>query len=455
MHRVQQAGKLDPRGNVMLSSPSLDLTPQQRMLPTAALVAYAALLALPGAELEQAVETELSDNPALVLDDAQTCATCGIPGGTRCGDCAAQARPSGNTETGVSPGRAGLANLPGRTSWPETVLRDLRLLLPAREAKIAATVVASLDDHGYLTDDASVLAHVAGSDVTSVERVIRTLRESAPAGVGARDLRDCLLLQIDRLAAEGVTNPVVRMVIADHLTALSRGATASIARQLGVCAADIAQAREFIRRELLPRPALPDESSAAEPVMPVRPDVVVTADADVMNGFAVHVVEEWRLPLRVDQSFRHVARHDPVVSVLVRRGDLFVSRLRQRWATMRRVTEYLVSQRPDLVRGGEVRDGRLTRADVAAGLGLNPSTVSRATAGRYVLLPSGRLLPYAAFFDGSLGIRLELQNIIAAESRPLADTELCELLQRAGHQIARRTVAKYRNQLHTLSSAHR
>ena len=206
----------------MLSSPSLDLTPQQRMLPTAALVAYAALLALPGAELEQAVAAELDDNPALVMDEATTCTTCGMPGGMRCADCRARARQPGDTETCLSPGGTSAGNLASRTSWPEIVLRDLRLLLPARDAGIAAAVVASLDDRGYLTEGACVLAGVAGSDVTSVERVIRTLRETGPAGIGARDLRDCLLLQMDRLAAEGVTNPVARTVIADHLAALAR-----------------------------------------------------------------------------------------------------------------------------------------------------------------------------------------------------------------------------------------
>jgi DNA-directed RNA polymerase specialized sigma54-like protein len=172
----------------MLSSPSLDLTPQQHMLPTAALVAYAALLALPGAELEQAVTAELDDNPALVMDEVTTCATCGMPGGMRCADCGERARRAGHTETGRSPEGAGVRNLATRTSWPEIVLTDLRLLLPARDATIAAAVVASLDDRGYLTEAASAVAAVAGADVTSVERAVRTLRETGPAGVGARDL---------------------------------------------------------------------------------------------------------------------------------------------------------------------------------------------------------------------------------------------------------------------------
>ena len=98
---------------------------------------------------------------------------------------------------------------------------------------------------------------------------------------------------------------------------------------------------------------------------------------------------------------------------------------------------------------------RLTRGEIAAALGINPSTVSRATAGRYVLLPSRRVLPYAAFFDGSLGVRSQLEHIIAAEGQPLSDSELCARLQRAGHRVARRTVAKYRSRLRVLPSTHR
>jgi RNA polymerase sigma-54 factor len=143
------------------------------------------------------------------------------------------------------------------------------------------------------------------------------------------------------------------------------------------------------------------------------------------------------------------------MSELVRKGDFFLARLRERWSTMRRITEHVVDRRPDLVRGQPATGKRLTRADVAASLGLHPSTVSRATAGRYVLLPSRRVLPFTAFFDGSLGVRSRLQDIIAREARPLSDTELCDRLQRAGYRVARRTVAKYRSQLRVLPSTQR
>jgi len=440
----------------MAFSTGLDLVPEVGMVPTPALMAYVKLLALPGAELEQAVADELARNPALVQDEARACGTCGMPAGPPCPHCAerpAAPRVAPGLDQGERPRAAGPA---APTSWTEAVLRDLRLMVASRDAPIAASVVANLDERGYLTEDAHDLARAAGAAPADVERVVRILRDTAPPGVGARDLQDCLLLQLDRLAAKGVTHPLARAVVAGHLEALARGATASIARQLGVQPPEVADARAFIRRELLPRPAIDDGPDADRPaVLPVRPDVAVSRPAGQPGACHVDVLEEHRLMLRVDPYFRRVARADAKVADLVLRGDFFLARLRERWATMRRITEYAAGQRPDLIAGEAAGGRRLTRAEVAAGLGLNPSTVSRATAGRYVLLPSRDVVPYAAFFDASRDVRLQLRDIIAAEGRPLSDAELCERLHRAGHHVARRTVAKYRSRLRVLPCTYR
>jgi RNA polymerase sigma-54 factor len=440
----------------MAFSTGLDLVPEVGMVPTPALVAYVKLLALPGAELEQTVADELAQNPALIRDETPVCGTCGMPADPPCPHCAEQVCPPRippePDPRGVTRGAEPVA----RTSWAEAVLRDLRLVVASCDTGIAASVVASLDERGYLTEDVRDLARTTGAEVTAVERVVRTLREIGPTGVGARDLRDCLLLQLDQLTAKGIAHPVARAVVAGHLEALARGATASIAHQLGVSAEEVADARAFIRRELLPRPAIDGDLGVGRPaVIPVRPDVAVSRSAGRPGSIHVDVLEEHRLVLRVDPHFRRMARTDADVAYLVRRGDFFLARLRERWSTMRRITEYVAGRRPDLVSGESPSGQRLTRAEVAVGLELNPSTVSRATADRYVLLPSRNVVPYAAFFDGSRDIRSKLKDIIAAESRPLSDTELCERLQRAGHHVARRTVAKYRNRLRVLPSTYR
>ena len=431
----------------------LEQVPEVGMVPTPALMAYVKLLALPGAELEQTVADELAQNPALIQDEARACGTCGIPAEPPCPHCAGQygaPRTSADRYSGDEPSPPA-----ARISWQETLLRDLRLVVAREDTGVAASVVASLDERGYLADALPDLARAAGVQVAAVERVVRILRETGPPGIGARDLRHCLLLQLDRLAAAGSGHPVARDVVADHLDALARGATASIARRLGVGTDEVTTARAFIRRELLPRPAVPGESDADRTVAPVRPDVALSPAAGRPGTCRVDVLEEQRLILRVDPDFRRLARTDATLAYLVRRGDFFLARLRERWSTMRRITEYVAGQRPGLLAGETAAGGRLTRAEVAGGLGLNPSTVSRATAGRYLLLPARTVVPYAEIFDVSGGVRSQLRDIIAGENRPLSDAELCERLQRAGHHVARRTVAKYRNRLQLLPSTYR
>jgi RNA polymerase sigma-54 factor len=440
----------------MQLSVGVEMTPELGMAATPALVAYATMLALPGAQLEHAVARELSENPALVQDEVDTCGGCGLPASKPCAYCGGEAgrfRISGPRDARDPSFGAGLV---AGVAWADALLTDLRLALPARYAKIAAVVVASLDDRGYLTEDIPELARMAGTDSAQAEHVVATLRETGPPGVGAGDLRDCLLIQMDRQAAQGTTHPLARAIVADHLESLARGATGTIARRLGVAEAEVTTAREFIRRELYPRPDLhggcaQDDKAAAG----IQPDVAVVRPPDRQSGFRVDILEELRLVLHVDPLHRQVARTDHQVAEWVRRGDFFVARLRERWSTMRRITEYLLERQPGLVAGAPAADGHVTRAEVAVDLGLNPSTVSRAMAGKYVMLPSRRVLPFASFFDGSRAVCARLEAILAAEERPLTDSELCKRLERAGHNVARRTVAKYRRRLHILPSAYR
>jgi RNA polymerase sigma-54 factor len=114
---------------------------------------------------------------------------------------------------------------------------------------------------------------------------------------------------------------------------------------------------------------------------------------------------------------------------------------------MRAVAEQVVERQREFLRLGPRFLHPLTRAEVAATLGLHESTVSRAVSGKLALLPSGRVMPLAAFFDVSLGPRETLRQAIDAEPRPLSDGELARLLASRGHPVARRTVAKYRAQL--------
>jgi RNA polymerase sigma-54 factor len=177
----------------------------------------------------------------------------------------------------------------------------------------------------------------------------------------------------------------------------------------------------------------------------VVPDIVIEADLgiDVRNGN----------PVTVDPLYRRLAPRDPAVRRDVDRATAFVLRLDERRATLRRVATATASRQRAFLRHGAAALRPLTRADIAAELGLHDSTVSRAVAGKHVQLPSGRVMPFAGFFEAAAPVRDALARLVAAESRPLSDGELATALRRDGHPVARRTVAKYRGQLGILPHA--
>ncbi len=169
--------------------------------------------------------------------------------------------------------------------------------------------------------------------------------------------------------------------------------------------------------------------------------------------YAVDLAEAIRCAVRVDPAWRLAADaamaggDGSPVPALVRRADAFLARLERRWNTLRRIGTCLVERQRDFIQHGPASMTALTRADIARALCLSESTVSRAVAGKFALLPTGRVMPVADFFDCSLQVRTELATIITSEERPLSDSELAGLLRRRGYDVARRTVAKYRDRL--------
>lgn len=139
------------------------------------------------------------------------------------------------------------------------------------------------------------------------------------------------------------------------------------------------------------------------------------------------------------------------------RAKFFVDCVQRRWQTLRRVAELIVDYQREFLEKGVRYLRPLTRAEVAARLNLDEGTISRATANKYALLPNGRLMPVADFFDGSLGIKDILRELIASENpkRRFSDDELARLLSARGLPLARRTVTKYREEMGIGSSRER
>jgi RNA polymerase sigma-54 factor len=395
------------------------------MRPSPALLAFVEMLALPALALDELVERELADNPALERDDE---------------------RGTWKEPDDVAAG----------TSGRDELLADVTAVLPEHDRRVAEYVVGSLDERGFLDADLHELAHAIGVDVARVERVVQAVRDAGPPGVGARDVRQSLVLQLGLLDGSPVVE-LARRVVEWHLEDLAYGRDDAIAAALGVTPDEVAGARELIRSRLRPYADLGAPSSPP----PVVADVIVTERPDESGAYDVELPEAERYGLALSPLYELLARDGDALSAAERarvvaqvaQARAFIERVERRRATLSRVARLVVAQQAAFLRNGTAALVPLTRAEVAEELGLHESTVCRTVAGRYVRLPGGRIVAFADFFRRSLGAEEALSQLVAAEGRPRSDTELVEELAARGFRIARRTVAKYRDRLGILPYA--
>jgi RNA polymerase sigma-54 factor len=416
---------------------AFELSMQGRQLlelrPTAALVAYAQLLAVPSGEVERLVERELLDNPALEHAEPASAPAPRLPGWV------AEAAPS---EPADEPGL--LAQLG----------RDARASLPREDHAALDFLLGSIDDRGFLTVDPEVAAHAVGAPAQRVHAVHALLRELGPLGFASRDVRDCLDTQLDHVDAEPQLVALARRLVASSLGDLAAGRYGALARRLGVDRARVVAARDLIRARLRPFPVF-DAPLRGGHQPPSAPDIVIEMHPDDATELRIVLTEERRFALRVSPLYDGLRSGASPLGPDERRraaeqatsARAFVRRLHERWSTIRRVVEYTVAHQRAFVLRGPAALRPLTRAAVAAELGVHESTVSRAVAGRSVLLPSGRLVELKDFFCASLSTQEALRELVARETRPLSDDDLAAALNAGGHRVARRTVAKYRGLL--------
>jgi RNA polymerase sigma-54 factor len=372
--------------------------------------------------------------------------------------CGTGTRPlvAGERRPPVAGGVVG-ADLPALPSAADELRGELCPLVGAADRPIMEYLVASLDGHGRLDAGPAEVGVALGVEPSRVVRVLGVLRAAGPPGVAARDLRECLLLQLDRLEGPAGGRMLVREIAERHLAALGAGRYRAIARAMGCDEADVVAAHDFIRRNLRPYPLAdptPLDHRAARRSTPcVRPDVLILARPDAADEFEVVLLEPSRLALTISPTYRALAIDAPDGTVKrhaqlhLGRARQFLSRLEQRWRTMQAVAEHVAARQRQFLRDGPAALEPLTRAEVAAALELHESTVCRAVADRYAQLPSGRTVPMARFFGRAPGLPEALAQAVAAERRPMSDAELARVLGRRGYPVARRTVAKYRHRL--------
>ena len=449
-----------------------DLLPQVQAKVTPKQIVANRILAMSSVELQQAIADELDDNPALELVEEATCPTCGGPtfGGT-CPTCSPRAEGPTAMDTfepGSGPARDDpdaddpIARAEAAFTLQEHLEWNLRALLPTELHDVATWVIGELDENGLLTASDDEIARESETSVEAVERVREAMRGLEPIGVGARDVAESLLLQLAHLRESGVEVPAeAEPLVTHHLSDMADRHFREIARALGVSEQDVLEAWEFIKTNLHPYPAsafvAATRGDTNRPIL--RPDILIRI---VDGDLEVEVVESRRFSLRVASSYASVsaALRAPTwsdaekdhVRQHVGRARFFIDAVRRRRATLQRIAEMLVKRQRDYLLHGVRHLVPLTRAEVASEIGVHESTVSRATAGKYVMLPTGEVVPCSHFFTASLSVKDRIRTMVDKEdpAHPLSDQQIAGALLDLGVAIARRTVAKYREELRIL-----
>lgn len=421
------------------------------------LIAAREMLQLPSIALEAAVESELGDNPALERVESGECPLCGPSWGAACPLCSS-GRSAGRS-SGAGPAGDMIPGTPYQESDADFLLRDVRLAISSGDFSIAEYLVGSLDEHGFLDQEPEEVARALGVSVARVSEVLRAIRQEGPPGIGASGVRECLLIQLEHLSVEEDLRSLARKIIQDHLPALAKGHLTAICRALGVSRAALGDAQELIRNRLRPYPAFNGRRFPADPhTYRCIPNVVITEHGNSPRGFDIELVEPRQFRLRINPLYLEAARHlraaeHSRIRTSVAEARSFLARLEDRWGTLRQVAELVTERQGDFLRRGPLWLRPLTRVEVARELRMHESTVSRAVTGKYVMLPSRKVVALADFFTSSGGLGEEIRAIVAAEPRALSDEQLTVCLRARGYEVTRRTVAKYRLQAGIPASA--
>mgnify|MGYP001181036839 CR=1 FL=1 len=454
------------------------------------LIASIKILALSSQDLAQTIAQEARENPALDVDEIAQCQTCGerLQDGA-CPNCATPTdAPQDTTERAEwdfddlfsptaqrAPAAAGDEYDPFARVFSEETLVDhllygLDATIELEDHDLAIYLVGSLDEHGYLSCEIEEAALALGVSVGRAERVLSALQNLEPAGIGARDVQECMLIQLRALAELGIRDPHAAGIITDHFRELAERRWQDIATSLGTSTTAIRESAKFIKDYLNPYPANGFRPAGSRPSRNYKPDVAIRR---VVSGgqvrFEIEVLEAGRFSLRVDSTYRDLTedlKHATVslseedrshIKDHVARARFFIDCVRQRWETLRQITERLVEYQRDFLLYGVRHLRHLTRSELADLVGLHESTISRATADKFVLLPNGRSIPFHDFFDASLSIKDTMKEFIRSEAEegPLSDQQIAEKLARRHLHVARRTVAKYRDALGILPSRYR
>jgi RNA polymerase sigma-54 factor len=338
------------------------------------------------------------------------------------------------------------------------------LKLSDRDKRIVAMLVDTLDDDGYLTQELEELAQMlpeeAGIDREDLQIGLRHLQQLEPAGIGARDLAECLALQLEALSPDTPFRGEALITVRSHLDLLAARDYAKLKKLLR-CGDDVLRGTQQLITRLNPRPGANFSDEEARYIVP---DVVVRKTKGLWRA---SLNPDAMPKLRINRMYADILHRNRDASLQQLAGQLqeakwLIKNVQQRFDTILRVSQAIVDRQRHFFEHGEVAMRPLVLREIADTLGLHESTVSRVTTQKFMLTPRG-IFELKYFFGSHVttetggacsatAIRALIKQLVAEEDtrKPLSDSQISEILGKQGIVVARRTIAKYRESLQIL-----
>jgi RNA polymerase sigma-54 factor len=443
-------------------------------LTTAHLAQTMTLLHMTLGELQQKIESDLANNPALEIIHEQRCPNCKRVKNSP-GPCPICSRPFDKqdeqpivflssrddftrfSKSGFQAGDDRAESFAAeKEDLPTHVLRQIAPDLPEEDRHIAAHILTSIDDYGLLPISLFEISQYHHVSISRVESVLSQIQRSDPLGVGSPSVEDALLIQLEVLADRQYVPPLAKRAITDGKDLLYRHKHAELAKLLGISTGDAKEISKFITFNLNPYPGrmywgngIQETENDTQTYH--QPDVIVSQQKTNPDGpLVVEVLTPTRGTLRINPLFRQSLKKAPLTKIDnwkkdIEQASLLIKCIQQRNNTMLRLMTKIVSRQREFILKGDEYLKPITRARLATELDVHESTISRAVSDKSVQIPNGRIVPIGRFFDRSLHIRAVLRKLVSGEKDALSDTQIAILLAKKGHQVARRTVAKYRS----------
>jgi len=333
--------------------------------------------------------------------------------------------------------------------------------LNASDRKAAELIIGNIDDNGFLQGTLEEMTLNTGIPKEDFERMLGLIQTFYPPGLGARDLRECLLIQLER---EGKQNSLEYKIISEHMEDLGKRRFPEIARRMGMSVEKVQECANNIAR-LNPRPG---QIFATAPPNYVLPDVTV----EKMDGDYQVILNGEQIPhLRISNTYKDIMAQDGNGSEVkdyirdkIRSGKFLIRSIHQRQQTISNIAHQIVSRQRDFFEHGTSHLKPMTMKEIADAVGVHETTVSRAVSGKYMATPQGVFEMKYFFTSGyqtasgesmsNTSVKEVILDLVKNEdgNGPLSDQEIVLILSERGIPIARRTVAKYRTELNILPS---